>query len=623
MLSSIATVSLSGTLDSKLRAIARARFEGVEIFENDLLTYGGSARDVRALLGELGLRCTAFQPFRDFEGMPGPLRARVFDRLERKFDLMQELGAALLLVCSNVSLVSSGERQRTVDDFRELGERAQARGLRVGYEALAWGRHISDHRDAWSVVREVDHPAVGLILDTFHSLAREVPLDSLRDIDPAKVFLVQVADAPLLKTDVLSWSRHFRNMPGQGDFPLIDYVAALVESGYEGPLSLEIFNDSFRASSTLTVAVDGRRSLLCLCDQVARKLRREPEQVLPPRVRCRGVDFIEFAANEAEVGDLSRLFTALGFSMVGRHRNKDVTRWRQHDINFVVNTEPESFARAYDDLHGASVCAIGLRVDDVEAAIERAHALQIESFSQPLGVGELRIPCVRGIGGSLIYFIEAGKEEYIWQNEFVSLPAEGEHRDAGLLRVDHIAQTLPYDDMPSWLLYYLALFDVTKTPRVEVADPFGLVYSQSVESAGAQLRLVLNSSASAQTLAARFLHNYLGAGVQYMTLATQDIFATARQLRENGLEILPIPHNYYDDLQARFGLDVDLAVRLAEHNVLYDADESGEYFQLYSRAFAKRFFFEIVERRNYGGYGHANASIRLAAQSRYKQDTTV
>ena len=104
--------------------------------------------------------------------MPDQLRPRIFDRIERKFDLMQELGANLLLVCSNVSPAALGDRKRIVNDFRELGERAAKRDLRVGYEALAWGRHVYDHRDAWSIVRDIDHSSVGLILDSFHSLAR-------------------------------------------------------------------------------------------------------------------------------------------------------------------------------------------------------------------------------------------------------------------------------------------------------------------------------------------------------------------------------------------------------------------------------------------------------------------
>src|ERR1700722_7321156 len=198
MFTSIATVSISGTLESKLRAIARAGFDGVEIFENDLLTSQGSARDAGALIHALGLKCTLFQPFRDFEGMPDALRPRVFERIERKFDLMQELGRGLLLVCSNVSPVSLGDRGRIVADFHELGERAAKRGLRVGYEALAWGRNVEDHREGGSIVREVNQPATGLILDSFHSLARNIPNESLREIDPARFFFVPPTDAPLM-----------------------------------------------------------------------------------------------------------------------------------------------------------------------------------------------------------------------------------------------------------------------------------------------------------------------------------------------------------------------------------------------------------------------------------------
>src|SRR4051794_3841229 len=147
MQTSIATVSVSGGLAEKLEAIAAAGFTGVEIFENDLLSFNGTPVDVRRMVEDLGLRIVAFQPFRDFEGMPAERRERTFGRAERKFDLMQELGCDLLMVCSNVSPESLGGIERAAADFNELGKRAQSRGLRVAFEALAWGRHINDYRD--------------------------------------------------------------------------------------------------------------------------------------------------------------------------------------------------------------------------------------------------------------------------------------------------------------------------------------------------------------------------------------------------------------------------------------------------------------------------------------------
>src|SRR3712207_2999931 len=182
MQTAIATVCLSGTLNEKLEAIAAAQFKGVEIFENDLLGFNGTPADVRRMVGDLGLEIITFQPFRDFEGMPEPQRAKVFARAERKFDVMQELGCNLLLICSNVSPDSLGGIDRAAADFRELGERAARRGMRVAFEALSWGRHIHDYRDSWEVVRRADHSAVGLVLDSFHVLARGTDLSAIRAI---------------------------------------------------------------------------------------------------------------------------------------------------------------------------------------------------------------------------------------------------------------------------------------------------------------------------------------------------------------------------------------------------------------------------------------------------------
>ncbi|HEX8168546.1 MAG TPA: sugar phosphate isomerase/epimerase, partial [Beijerinckiaceae bacterium] len=271
MRTAIATVCLSGTLAEKLEAIAAAKFKGVEIFENDLLSFNGAPADVRRMAADLGLEIITFQPFRDFEGMPEPHRSKAFSRAERKFDVMEELSCGLLLVCSNVSPDSLGGIDRAAADFRELGERAGRRGLRVGYEALAWGRHVNDYRDAWEVVRRADHPAVGLVLDSFHALVRKTDLRPMPAIPKDRIFLVQVADAPLLEMDYLSWSRHYRCFPGQGDLPVDAFMEALQATGFDGLLSLEIFNDRFRAGSARSVAVDGQRSLVFMLDELRRR----------------------------------------------------------------------------------------------------------------------------------------------------------------------------------------------------------------------------------------------------------------------------------------------------------------------------------------------------------------
>ena len=618
MQKSIATVSLSGSLNEKLTAIAAAKFSGVEIFENDLLSFNGTPADVRRMTADLGLRIVAFQPFRDLEGMPPARRPRVFERAERKFDLMEELGCDLLLICSNVSPESLGGIDRAAADLRELGERAAKRGFRVGFEALAWGRHINDYRDAWEAVRRADHKAIGLVLDSFHALVRKSPLDAIRSIPRDRIFIVQVADAPLLDMDYLSWSRHFRNFPGQGDLPLLDFMTALQVTDFDGPLSLEIFNDQFRAGSVRSVAVDGHRSLIYLLDQLQARtgivVPGQPQ--LPPRSRCLGTEFLEFAIDETTVPSFEALLAGIGFSRVGLHRSKAVTHWRQGDINLVVNTDKEGFAHSFNNTHGTSVCALALRVDDAAATIGRAQRLLDQPFHQAVGPGELEIPAVRGLGGSLVYFVDTRSPlAKLWDIDFEKT-GEQDTGGVGLTVVDHISQSMHYEEMLTWLLFYNSLLDVAKAPEQEILDPGGLVKSQVIQSPDGALRLVLNASQSQRTLSSRFLAETFGSGVQHIAFATGDMLETVKRLRAKGVKLLPVPENYYDDLEAKIDIAPELLDVLKANNILYDRDGAAEYLQVYTETFDDRFFFEIVQRRGYLGFGAANAAIRLAAQAR-------
>jgi 4-hydroxyphenylpyruvate dioxygenase len=614
---SIATVSLSGDLNEKLEAVAAAGFKGVEIFEADLLSFDGTPGDVRRRAADLGLDIITFQPFRDFEGMPPELRERNLSRAERKFDLMAELGCDLLLVCSNVSPQSLGGIGRAADDLHALGERAAKRGMRVGFEALAWGRHISDYRDSWEAVRRADHPAIGLVLDSFHIFARKTDLKPIASIPRDKIFLVQLADAPLLDMDSLSWSRHFRNFPGQGELPLIDFMTALQATDFDGLLSLEIFNDQFRAGSARSVAIDGRRSLLFLFDQLRERGGALPGGLvqLPPRAKCHGTEFIEFAIDENEAPAFETLLRGLGFARAGVHKSKAVTRWTQGAINIVVNAEKEGFAHSFNITHGTGVCAIGLAVDDAAATLARAEGLLDKPFRQAVGPGELEIPAVRGLGGSLVYFVDKASDlGRVWEIEFV--PTAETNPDAGLRGVDHISQSMHYEEMLTWVLFYTSLLDLKKTGEQDVLDPGGLVKSQVVQSADGALRIALNASQSARTQSSRFLSEAFGSGVQHIAFATADLAATVARLQANGVDLLPIPENYYDDLEAKTDLAPARIDELRARNILYDRDGSAEYLQVYTRTFRERFFFEIVERRGYTGFGAANASIRLAAQTR-------
>jgi 4-hydroxyphenylpyruvate dioxygenase len=617
MRTAIATVCLSGTLSEKIEAIAAAQFKGVEIFENDLLSFNGTPAEVRRMIDGLGLETITFQPFRDFEGMPEPQRSKVFARAERKFDVMEELGCDLLMVCSNVSPESLGGIERAAADFHELGERAAKRGMRVAFEALSWGRHIHDYRDAWEVVRRTNHPAVGLVLDSFHVLARGTDLSAIRSIPSDRIFLVQMADAPKLDMDYLSWSRHYRCFPGQGDLSIDNFMVALNATGFDGLLSLEIFNDRFRAGSARNVAVDGHRSLIVMLDELRRRTGAISADlsILPPKAACSGIEFVEFAVDERGAVDFERTLSGLGFQKAGVHRSKAVTRWRQGNINIVVNADKEGFAHSFNITHGTSVCALALSVDDAPGAVDRAITLLDQPFQQPVGPGEMNIPAVRGLGGSLLYFVDQKTGlDRLWDVDFQTTDAD-DFSGAGLKLVDHVSQSMHYEEMLTWLLFYTSLLDVRKTPVQTVIDPGGVVQSQAIETHDGSLRLILNASQSQRTLSFRFLSDLFGSGVQHIALTTGDIFATVDRLKTNGIDLLPIPENYYDDLEVRTDLSVEDVKRLRAGNILYDREGAAEYFQAYTKTMEGGLFFEIVQRRNYQGYGAINAPIRLASQT--------
>lgn len=621
MKTSIATVSVPGELREKLSAIADAGFDGVEIFEQDFLAFDGGPKEVGRIIKDHGLEITLFQPFRDFEGLPEPERTKAFDRAERKFDLMNELGTDLVLICSSLHPKALGGIDRAADDFSELGERAAKKSIRVGYEALAWGKHVWDHRDAWEIVRRANHPNIGLILDSFHTLGRGIDSESIRSVPADKIFFLQLADAPLIEMDLFYWSRHFRNMPGEGDLDLLSFMKAVMATGYSGPLSLEIFNDQFRGGSPKLVAQDGYRSLVNLMDQVNRS---SPDLKLalpsiPAPATSKGIEFVEFTTDEAEAEVLGSLLNQMGFINSHKHVSKSVDLWTQNDIKIVINTEKEGFAHSAYVTHGTSVCDVGLAVENAEEAWKRATALGADPFSQTVGPNELTIPAIRGVGGSLLHFVDERSElSKVWEREFLLIEdATKAATDAKLKRVDHIAQTMNYDEMLSWTLFYTSIFDATKTPLVDVVDPGGLVRSQAVEGKNSLLRITLNGAESHRTFAGQHLASSFGSAVQHLAFESSDIFGTARAMKNKGFEALEISPNYYLDLAARFDLTEDILSEMQALNIMYDKDEQGEFFQLYSKTYGEGFFFEIIQRKKgYQGYGGPNAPFRVAAQKR-------
>ena len=622
---SIATVCMGGALEAKLAAAAKAGFRAVEIFENDLTFFSGKPREARAMAADLGLEIVALQPMRDFEAMPDPVRARNFERAARKFELMHELGAppALpVLECRRGGDRRPRARGRRISPNSPTSPAST--GSAIGYEALAWGRHVKDWTAAWDIVRKADRPNLGIVLDSFHACVRGNPIAPIADLPADRIALVQVADAPAIQMDPLSLSRHYRCYPGQGDYP----DRRISRRGDARGLSRPDLAGDFqrpvprrlggRHRARRHARAARRRGAARRPARAARRRRRSPTC---RRWRPRRAWRASPSSNSRPARTITRRFAALleglGFRLAARHRSKDVDLYRQGGIAIVVNREREGFAHSFNMLHGPSVCALALRVDSAWRARSSGRgAMECPTYFGKIGPGEALIPAVGGVEGSLIYFIDAGAARS-GERDFLAAPGAAE----GALRaVDHLSNVVRRSEFLTWSLFYKSVLGLRLEPQVEIADPHGAFFSRSLRSPGGDLRIALNVSEGGATGVTRFLDAFGGAGYQQIALSTDDIFAAVEAARARGVAFLAIPDNYYDDLAARFDIAPDLLARMRALGVLYDRVKDGEFLHIYSRTFRDRFFFEIVQRRDYDLFGAANTPARLAAQARAQDD---
>jgi len=599
----IATVSLSGVLTDKLDAVATAGFDGVEIFDNDLIASPLSPGAVAARCNDLGLSIDLFQPVRDIEGVPAERFDRVLHRVRRKLEIMGELGATTMLACSNATPDAIADRDLTAEQLHRVGELAAEYGVTVAFEALAWGRHIHRVGQAWDAVSRADHPSVTLAVDTFHMLARGDDGAALAAVPGNRIGFLQVADAPLLDMNVLEWSRHFRCFPGQGTLDVTGVVAAVLDAGYRGPLSLEVFSDVVREADPHTTARDAMRSLVFLEDQLA-QVCDGPARALvtaaPPPAPRTDAAFIEIAAPMADTG-MRELLGGLGFGLAGRHRTKPVTWWRNGDAHVVVNQHPS--------VGGVPATALGAVAPPVTAVAARADAMLWPTVDRTRGAGEALLPGITSPSGLHVFLSAAARQPDDWQADFNSTgSAPGGN---GLTGLDHVGIAVPAERLNEEMAFFRTLFDLAPGAVEEFIEPHGRLRSRALRPAAGDLRIVLNVADVGPGVPRRH-------GITQIAFACSDVRAQVRAARERGVELMPVPDNYYADLDARFALEPEFLADLQEHQLLYDRVDGvngGELLHAYTPVLSPGFYIELLERRGrYDGYGSANTHVRLAAQ---------
>jgi 4-hydroxyphenylpyruvate dioxygenase len=590
MKTSIATVCISGSLEQKLHACAEAGFDGVEIFEPDLVASDFSPEQIRDLAARLGLTLDLYQPFRDFESVDPELFAANLRRAELKFQLMNRLGVETMLLCSNVGTATISDFVVMADQLRQLGDLAVKYNVRVAYEALAWGAIIDDYREAARLVEMVNHPAIGNCIDSFHILSKGFDSDAIASIPGEKIFFVQMADAPRLNMDVLSWSRHYRVFPGEGQFDLPRFMGHLAQTGYDGPISLEIFNDIFRQSDPFQTAEDAMRSLNWL-QEVAQGWLAENASGPAARAAAAKLNFASFTpaveperigfveVRDAEPQRVRTLLTQLGFSDAGRHQTKSsVELWSHGSANIILNA-------TRDDVAGPRVAGIGLDIPSLDQAVARAQQFKAHFVDRREGEGEVPIRGVFAPDGTELFFEQPA--------------ADG----------THVNLTQPVDNFDEAILFFTTIAGLTAQPSLDVPAAIGLVRSQVMKNSRGTVRIPLN-------LAPQGSNTKRQEYPLHIAFTCTDVRQLARAARSRGFRFLEVPANYYDDIQARFDLTPQFIAELQSLNLLFDRDERGDFLHFYSEVLGN-LFFEVIERQHgYDGYGANNSPIRIAAQYR-------
>ena len=606
---SIATACLSGTLEDKLAAAAAARFHGVELAASDLIASSWSPRRIREECARRGLTIDAYQPFTDLEGVAPAVFAANLRRAEATFEVLEQLGTTTLVMCSSMSPDAVDDDDLAAEQLHTVAVRAEAHGLRIAYEAQAWGRFVSTFPHAWRIVRRAGHRALGLCVDSFHVLARDVDPAGIRVIPGEKVFHLQLADAPPSRMDVVEHSRHHRLFPGLGSFDLAGFLAHVLSTGYDGPLSLEVLNDVYRQADPRHAAIDGMRSLLALqesagvCAPPAARDRLRTGG-LPPAPELGGIVFTELAVDATSGPVLASALTALGFSHAGQHRSKPVELWQQGTARVLLN-----FAAQRTVTPGtAKVCALAVESADPARSTERAERLLAPVLPRLRRPEEAELASIAAPDGTEIFLVRTGVDSDSWLQDFgpVGVATPG----GGITGTDHISLTDSVDDFDEAALFYRAVLGLRAAETSETAAPFGLIRSRAATDPDRRVRITLNTAPLRRGDWAPVIPN-----PQHVAFSTDHAIASATAMRMLGAPLLKIPDNYYADLDARLALPGEFLAALREHCILYDRDDNGAYLHFYTEMLGSRVFFAVVQRIDgYDGYGgSADAPVRMAA----------
>ena len=406
-------------------------------------------------------------------------------------------------------------------------------------------------------------------------------------------------------------------LPNEGVLDLKSFIKIFLKKNYKG--SISVANNNILNNKANLIKDANRAFVSVFDDVVSSDISLDNLNLkIPPKINLNGFEFLEFSVFGEDHTSLVKMLKKLSFRKERIHKTKNVELWRQGSINILINFEKNSFAEQVYLKNGPSICDIAIKVKDAIQTIDRAKKLGIKEHSQSVSVGELKIPAIKGVDGSVIHFIDQKSNLFqLWNLDFNYLKPEP-IQPSGLRSIDHISQSMKEEEMRSWLFFYLSNFNMYKTTQLDLVSSKGIIKSQAISSPEGEVRLNLNGSNNSQTIAGSFMTNKTGSSIQHIAFNTDDIFETVNILSENKFPFLQIDKKYYSQLQNKYDLDEKTLNNLKRNNILYDKNEFGEFFQIYSEPIFTGFFFEIVQRKqNYKGYGESNATHRIKSLQNY------
>ncbi|PAU63960.1 4-hydroxyphenylpyruvate dioxygenase [Pseudomonas sp. PIC25] len=323
-----------------------------------------------------------------------------------------------------------------------------------------------------------------------------------------------------------------------------------------------------------------------------------------------GFEFVEFTAPTAEgIQQLRELFTAMGFTETARHRSKEVFLFQQSDINFVLNGSPSGQVHAFAERHGPSACAMAFRVKNAAQAAAYVEAQGATLVGSHANFGELNIPCVEGIGGSLLYLVDRYGEKTIYDVDFDFIPGRGANDNAlGLQQIDHLTHNVRRGQMDTWAGFYQRIANFREIRYFDIEGKLTGLVSRAMTAPCGKIRIPINESADENSQIEEFIREYHGEGIQHIALSTDDIYETVRRLRANGVAFMTTPDTYYEKVDSRVPGHGEPLALLRELNILIDGapGDDGILLQIFTHTVIGPIFFEIIQRKGNQGFGEGN-----------------